>query len=54
MQSYSMAYAFRTIFAFSSPGTLRYMAYWTSSGRELDMPPTYISVVWIPSGSINT
>ena len=35
-------------------GTLLYIAYCTSSGNELDIPPTYISVVCLPSGSINT
>jgi len=54
IQSYSIAYAFLTIFACSKPGTLLYIAYWTSSGNELDIPPTYISFVWIPSGSIKT
>ena len=45
MQSYSIAYAFLTILTFSSPGTVRYIAYCTSSGRELLMPPRYISLV---------
>ncbi len=31
-----------------------YISCWTSSGRELDIPPTYISLVSSPSGSINT
>ena len=31
-----------------------YIAYWTSSGNDDDIPPKYISFVYIPSGSIKT
>ena len=54
IQSYSIAYAFLTILTCSRPGTVLYIAYCTSSGIELLIPPRYISFVYSPSGSMNT
>ena len=52
IQSYSIAYAVLIISAFSRPGTVFIIWTWTSSGRDDDIPPTYISSVSSPSGSI--